>query len=399
MNLYNNEKELQNIIKKYIAGKATPEEILFVESYYDYLGKNGNILDSLESLELNALEEENFKAIQFKISRSEKEHKQIPFYRYAAAILAMLFICGSLYLSLNKNIKPNFLSKQKTIDVLPGGDKAILTLGNGSKVILDDQTDSNISEENGLKISKTKNGQLIYTIINKPQTVSVAYNTIETPKGGQYQIILPDGTKVWLNAASSLTYPEVFVGDIRKVKLKGEAYFEVTSVKQKGTNKKMAFIVTTSPAFGYEHGQDVEVLGTHFNINGYMDDRTIKTTLLEGSVKVSSSSSVKILKPGDQSILGIDNNFSLLHNVDTDDETAWKNGQFRFSNAALGNILSQLERWYDIKIDYTNVPKKRYNGMVPRKANLSQVLTMLELTGNIKFKIEEGRQLKVIDVK
>lgn len=392
MKASNNEKELQKIIERYVSGKATAEEILFVEEYYSYLSKNENILDSVGHAELDALEESNFKAIQSRISTSKKL-KVVPFFRYAAAAIILLLISGTLYFALNskKNSEATNLSKANTLDVLPGTDRAILTLSDGSKVVLDNETASNISNHEGLKISKTKNGQLIYTILNQGDLINkkaIAYNTIQTPKGGQYQIILPDGTKVWLNAASSLKYPEVFAGNERKVELTGEAYFEVAK------NKAMPFHVKNE-------SQDVEVLGTHFNINSYMDEKTIKTTLLEGSVKVSNNKSFKILKPGEQSVAGTseNSNIQLVRNVDTDDETAWKNGLFQFSNEGLKTILNQLERWYDIKIDYSSIPDKRYNGMVPRKAKLSEVLKMLELTGNIKFEIVEGRQLKVLQGK
>lgn len=392
MNAFNNEKELQKIIERYVSGKATAEEIIFVEEYYSYLSKNENILDSTGSIELSALEESNFKAIQSKISKSKKL-KIVPFFRYAAAAVLLILISGSLYFGLNRNniLTRSNLSKAKVLDILPGTDKAILTLSDGSKVVLDNETASNISNHDGLKISKTKDGQLIYTVFNQDDLLhkrAIAYNTIQTPKGGQYQIILPDGTKVWLNAASSLKYPEVFTGNERRVELTGEAYFEVAK------NKAMPFHVKNE-------SQDVEVLGTHFNINGYMDDKIIKTTLLEGSVKVSNNKSFKILKPGEQSVAGVSENstIQLVRNVDTDDETAWKNGLFQFSNEGLKTILNQLERWYDIKIDYSSVPDKRYNGMVPRKAKLSEVLKMLELTGNIKFEIVEGRQLKVLQEK
>ena len=252
---------------------------------------------------------------------------------------------------------------------------------------MDENTAANISSNNHIKIAKTGAGQIVYTILNNDDVKSnkVAFNTIQTPRGGQYQVVLPDGTKVWLNAASSLKYPEVFMGNTRTVELSGEAYFEVSK------NKAMPFHVKSK-------FQDVEVLGTHFNINSYMDEQTIKTTLLEGSVKVSNLKSLKILKPGQQSIAGISENslIKLASEVDTDDETAWKNGLFQFNNSDLKIILNQLERWYDIKIDYASIPAKRYNGMISRKVKLSEVLKMLEKTGNIKFEVTSVRKLKVL---
>lgn len=383
-----NQKNLNRIIKRYVDGEANDDEIRFVEAYYQNLEKEKDILDTLEKEELDGLVEENYQATLLNIQQSKNNKRLIPFYKYAAAaVLFIGFVSGYLYLSKDKVTTHNqLIVKGKELDVLPGVDQAILTLADGSKIVLDNAKNEKLVEKNGLTISKTEDGQLVYQVSNvTPKGTTVAYNTIETAKGNQYQILLPDGTKVWLNAASSLKYPEIFRGSERKVVLTGEAYFEVAK------NKNMPFKVETNH-------QNVEVLGTHFNINSYMDDQTIKTTLIEGSIKVSNANYTKTLQPGEQSII---NNFGLgniliSNNIDTDDEVAWKNGLFRFNNAGLKSILGQLERWYDVKIDYQSVPNKRYNGMVPRKAKLSEVLNMLELTGNISFKIEEGRNLKVL---
>ncbi|TKC05493.1 FecR family protein [Pedobacter polaris] len=386
---FKNKKDLESIIKNYVSGKATAEEIKFIEAYYQYLGKGSDILAEKTKEELDALATENYKTIQAKITQSKTKRKIIPLYRYAAAAVVLISLSIGAFYTITVNNKKTLVATKelaKKNDVLPGVDKAILTLADGSRIVLDNHTSGNISEKAGVTISKTGDGQLLYKINAKSdiKSAAIAYNTIETPKGGQYQVILPDGTKVWLNAASSLKYPEIFAGNERKVELTGEAYFEVAK------NKALPFRVMSK-------NQEIEVLGTHFNVNTYMDDKSIKTTLLEGSIKISNQKSVKILKPGEQAVI---QNYGLaainiLANVDTDDETAWKNGQFRFNNANLKTILNQLERWYDIKIDYSTVPEKRYNGMVPRKAKLSEVLSMLELTGNISFEILEGRKLKV----
>lgn len=396
MNPYQHKKDLDQLIKKYVAGNATPEETKFIEEYYQYLEKGENILDHSDEAEILRLEEENFQSIKARIAHSKTNKRIVPFYRYAAAAaIIMVLGFGILYLTKNKplNTKNLLAVNDKTLDVLPGVDKAILTLADGSKVVLDNHSNENIIEKGGLTISKTKDGQLIYKVSNGVQKGNaIAYNTIETAKGNQYQVLLPDGTKVWLNAASSLKYPEVFMGKERRVMLTGEAYFEVAK------DKTRPFFVKTISSAKDNKGQDVEVLGTHFNINSYMDDKTVKTTLLEGSVKVSNDNSSKILKPGEQSVI---NNYGLgsinILQVDTDDEIAWKNGLFRFSSQSLKSILNQIERWYDVKIDYSSIPDKRYNGMVPRKAKLSEVLKMLEVTGNINFEIEENKVLKVIE--
>lgn len=383
-----NQKDLNRMIKRYVDGTANAEEILFIEAYYKHLDKEANILDQLKAEELESLGEIGFQRVLANINQPTKNRKSIPFYKYiAAAVVFIAFISGFLYFSKDNVIEPNkLIVKGNKIDVLPGVDKAILILSDGSKIVLDDAKNENIVEKAGLVISKTTDGQLLYKVSSTlPKSATIAYNTISTSKGNQYQILLPDGTKVWLNAASSLKYPEVFTGNERKVILSGEAYFEVAK------NKDMPFIVQT-------RNQDVQVLGTHFNINSYSDEQSIKTTLLEGAIKVTNANFSKILKPGEQSLVENNGlgNINVIKNIDVDSEIAWKKGLFSFNNVALKTILIQLERWYDIKIDYQSIPDKRYNGMVPRKSNLSEVLNMLELTGNISFKIEEGRRLKVI---
>ncbi|SFA52394.1 FecR family protein [Pedobacter suwonensis] len=391
MNAFKPQKELQKIIQRYVSGTATADEIIFVEKYYQYLDKNADILDQLDAEEIAKMATDNFSAINAKINVDQKR-KTIRLYQYGAAAAILLIVFGLTFAFFHQTrplLKPEFVT-QKSLDVLPGKDKAVLTLADGSKVVLDEHTAANISEKDGLKISKTKEGQLVYAVLNQSNLKSgstIAYNTIQTPKGGQYQVILPDGTKVWLNAASSLRYPEVFSGNERSVELMGEAYFEVAK------NKAQPFHVKS-------HQQDVEVLGTHFNINSYLDNNTIKTTLLEGRVRISNGQSVKILKPGEQAIAEVSGNgVRLATDVDTDDETAWKNGLFQFNNADLKSILKQLERWYDVQIDYRSIPNKKYNGMVPRKAKLSEVLKMLEKTGNIRFEIGQGKKLTVLPEK
>jgi len=388
MNSFPNRKDLEKIVDRYLSGKANADEIAFIEEYYKFLGEKAEYLNAAE--EIKDFEESNFKAIQAKIV-SAKKPKITPLFKYisAAAVLAIVF-GGFYYFQIhNSTTLPGLSQNQKkNLDILPGTNKAILTLADGSEVVLDENTSSDISDQDGIRISKEKNGQLVYTILNNKLLNAdkiIAYNTISTPKGGQYQVILPDGTKVWLNAASSLKYPEVFSGKQRLVVLTGEAYFEVAK------NKLMPFRVQSQ-------NQNVEVLGTHFNINSYLDDNTVKTTLLEGSIKVSNLKYSKLLKPGEQAISGVGEQafIKVATDVDTGDETAWKNGLFQFNDSELKVILNQLERWYDIKIDYAHVPDKRYNGMVPRKSRLSEVLRMLEKTGSIKFELKEGRRLSVL---
>ena len=223
-----NQKNLNRIIKRYVDGKANEDEIRFVEAYYQHLEKNEGLLHTLEKEELEGLVEENYQTTLLNIRQSKNSKRVIPFYKYvAAAVLFIGFVSGYLYLSRDKVTTHNqLIVKGKELDVLPGVDQAILTLADGSKIVLDDAKNEKLVEKNGLTISKTEDGQLVYQVSNvTPKGTTVAYNTIETAKGNQYQIVLPDGTKVWLNAASSLKYPEIFRGGERKVVLTGGAYF------------------------------------------------------------------------------------------------------------------------------------------------------------------------------
>ena len=378
-------KDFNRIVKKYVAGNASAEEIEFIERYYHHLDKNPDVFVQVEQEELGQLADQNFKAIQLQIEKSN--HRPFPFYRLAAAAAVLLFIAIGYYFIPKRASKNQAeVALGKSIDVMPGVDQAVLTLANGTKVVLGSQNTEQMIQQTGLVVSKTKQGQLIYTAIGTgDDTKKIGYNTIQTAKGNQYQVILPDGTHAWLNAASSLKFPELFKGATRTVELTGEGYFEVSK------DSAHPFIVRTVVN---NVSQEIKVLGTHFNVNAYWDEAKIKTTLVEGSILINNQHIAKKLMPGQQSLL--DANSIDLIQIDTDDETAWKDGLFRFNNSNLTNIMSQLERWYDIQVDYTQLPNKRFNGMVPRKAKLSEVLKMLSLTGNIQFAIQPDKKLTVI---
>ncbi|WP_316818724.1 FecR family protein [Pedobacter nyackensis] len=269
-------------------------------------------------------------------------------------------------------------------DIKPGKNTATLTLADGRKIVLSDAANGELAKEGGVSIQKTKEGKVVYTVNGGANAgVAPGLNTITTAVGEQYQVILPDGTVVWLNAASSLKYPSTFTGNYRKVELTGEGYFEVAKVR------KTPFIVVSK-------GQEVEVLGTHFNINGYPDEKATKTTLLEGTVRVSYSNVSTLLKPGQQSILI--NGKTKVVQVQTEDVVAWKNGYFMFNNESLEDIMRKVARWYDVEVEYKNVSNRRitFFGTVSRHSNISQVLHMLAGTGEVKFEVE-GRRIIVIE--
>lgn len=304
--------------------------------------------------------------------------------RWAAAAVVLLALATSIYLYRAGGILLGKKQVNYASDALPGGNKAILVLANGKRISLNDVNNGDVVEEAGLSITKTSDGQLVYTVKNTSSNgkQEQAFNTIETPKGGMWQVKLPDGSAVWLNAASSLTYPLSFAkGKNRTVELKGEAYFEIAKDTQH------PFIVKTSR-------QDVQVLGTHFNINSYTDESAVKTTLLEGSVLVSPYQNVGeplVLKPGEQAVL---TTASLdVREVDTDEAIDWKNGYFMFNNEKQESIMRKIARWYNVKVTYADAEARNvtYYGSISRFENVSKVLRKFEQTGEVRFEINNDQ--------
>jgi ferric-dicitrate binding protein FerR (iron transport regulator) len=267
-------------------------------------------------------------------------------------------------------------------DVKPGKNQATLTLASGKKLILNDTLSGQLANEAGVTISKNSKGELIYSTQASGNTKqsSSRINTLATSKGEQYQVILPDGSHVWLNAASTLKYPVAFTGNERLVELTGEAYFEVAH------NKAMPFKVKTRQ-------QQVEVLGTHFNINAYTDEKITATTLLEGSVKVTTASRNQkmIIKPGEQSTVNGDT--MNVQEVDTDEAVAWKNGYFLFNDENLAGIMKKVSRWYNVEVEYKDTAMQSlvFSGTVSKYQNVSQVIKTLELTNAVHFKVLDNK--------
>lgn len=265
-------------------------------------------------------------------------------------------------------------------DVAPGGNKAVLTLADGSQIMLDSAQNGTLTQQDNVKVIKLDNGQLSYNTSDE-QSTQVLYNTVTTPRGGQYKIILSDATEVWLNAASSIRYPAAFVGKERRVEITGEAYFEVAK------NATLPFKVEVM-------GMEIEILGTHFNVNSYEDEQTTRTTLLEGSVKVTKQAATAMMKPGQQVQLTKAGEMKMINNADVEEAIAWKNGVFQFNNASLDVVLRQLTRWYDVEVEFLGKPSAlRFDGEVSRNSNLSQVLQILNYSG-VNFEIE-GKKLIV----
>lgn len=290
--------------------------------------------------------------------------------RVAAA--AVVILLASLWWAQQqpKTTKAPVIAQKEAI--LPGSNKATLTLADGSTVTLDSVGNQVISS----KISQ-KNGQLLYS----EGKADAGFNKLSTPRGGQFRVVLPDGTKVWLNSSSSLRYPTAFTGKERIVELEGQGYFEVAK------NAAQPFKVKT-------HEMEVQVLGTHFDIMAYADESTVNTTLLEGAVQVKEGTETRLLKPGQQAILK--SHAFTVQEADVKKVLAWKNGLFVFNNMALPAILREVARWYDVDIVYETTPSAElYGGGIARSLNLSNVLTLLEASGFNHFRIE-GRKVVVL---
>jgi len=312
---------------------------------------------------------------------------------WMAAAAVLLLTGGAVYLRFNKqqSVKqPVLATTQK--EIVPGHQGAVLTLANGQTIVLDSLNNGVVAQQGATTIT-LKNGVINYEGI-ATDNAAIANNTLTTPRGRQYQLTLPDGTKVWLNTESSITYPVTFTGNNRSVSITGEAYFEVAKDKSK------PFIVNVAGK------NSVEVLGTHFNVNAYSDEKDIKTTLLEGAVRVSAigpygyrEHPAIVLKPGEQSIhhtsLTIHNStLTINHSPHIETVLAWKNGLFVLQGANLEEVIRQLARWYDIDISYEGtVPEKAFDGTISRNSNLSEVLKVLE-RNQVHFRLD-GKKLVV----
>ena len=379
-------KAFSKIIKKYLKGKASDSEVSFLEKYYNHFEKESSFTWRLSVNDKENLERELFAGILQKTTKKKKifQLSKICWYKQAMAALILLFIgLGTYYNLIATNgsettvIATPVLAKK---DLRPGGNRAILTLSNGSTVVLDSTGNGFVTQQSNTQIVKTAKGQLSYTTLNQ-NSKELVYNSLSTPRGGQYQLVLPDGTKVWLNAASSIRFPVAFVGKERKVTITGEAYFEVAK------DKKKPFIVSSA-------NMDVEVLGTHFNVSAYAEESIVKTTLLEGSVKINNKKSEVYLVPGQQSQLNNSGQFSIKNNIDVDKEIAWTKGKFQFNSNTIQEIMLQLSRWYDVEVIYQGkVSSETFSAIIKRSSNISQVLKLMEASG-VKFDIE-GKKIYV----
>jgi len=360
--------DLQQLLRKYKAGSCNPEELALLENWYLQWQVAPEQLTEEDLIDLK-------KDIWQKVDEETKAAKPVklwPRIGIAAAVAAIILSTGVWFLKNNQSGPHTYAS-----DVAPGRSGATLTLANGQKINLANAANGELASQSGVIISKSAKGQLIYEIKEKANQVA-QLNTLSTANGQTYKVRLPDGSLVWLNATSSLTFSSNLNEEgKRKVKLVGEGYFEVAK------DKDHPFIVESS-------NQEVEVLGTHFNINAYGDENMIKTTLIEGTVKVITPKLQKMLLPGQEAVKsGAD---IQVHTVKAEQAAAWKDGRFVFDNKKIGDIMKMIERWYNVQVIYEGeMPEDLFLGSVSRFDHVSQILNVLESTGRIHFKVEDGK--------
>jgi ferric-dicitrate binding protein FerR (iron transport regulator)/uncharacterized protein YbgA (DUF1722 family) len=356
-----------------------------LQHIFDKNNSNHNEIPNSLEVNLNLVSHIESALDQYEIGKERKPLiVRISHYRFLFRIAAAsLIICAlgiSAYIALSPK-KLNAIAKLPPVKMknvgMPGDNKAILTLADGSTIFLDDAKNGQVAIQGGAQIAKLMNGQLVYKpLIDRPD--KVVFNTLTTPRGGQFKLSLPDGSEVWLNAVSSIRYSTAFIGNERKVEITGEAYFEIAH----DAAKPFKVIV---------NGTEVKVLGTHFNINAYNDEATVKTTLLEGSVSLSKAGTIITLKPGQQAQVGNSRDIKVIDNVDIDQEVAWKNGYFSFYKADLQTVMRQIGRWYDLEIQYEGkIPARQFGGKIDRNSKAAEVLKILE-ESKVHFRIEDGK--------
>lgn len=370
--------EAQELLKKYKEGNCTEAEIALLESWY--------LAEGIQDIDLSIDELKEAKSqVWATLPIHQREKKTVKLWpklaKIASAAVVLICLSFSLYFYLNKDNNPT-KTTQAVAAILPGGKKAILTLADGASIALNDVNNGKIIDQAGSSVYKTDDGQLAYNTNKESNKAEAQLNLLSVPNGGYYNLTLADGTKVWLNAASSLKYPTVFNGKERIVELTGEGYFEVAH----NTNKPFKVVA---------NNQMVQVLGTHFNINAYHDENSTATTLVQGSVKVSTQNgNVKTIIPGQQAqVIG---NLINIKTVNVDDAIAWIHNEFVFDNEDMGSIMRKISRWYDVEVQCpSDLSRMVFTGSVSRSKNIKQVLRIMELTESVHFNFQ-GRRITVM---
>ncbi|MFC0518573.1 FecR family protein [Mucilaginibacter angelicae] len=384
--------EFLALYEKYMSGQCTDAEKRLLDTYRDEMqladeGWNDDVVNEAD--------------VRARIWQRLNENRNVvPVSKYkiyksrwlqVAAVLLVALLAGLLFI-LNKrnqrtdNVTLTAIPHQKPI--VPGANKAYLTLANGLKIVLDDAKNGALANQSGIKVSKAGNGVLVYhftkSATNKTANALPEFNTITTPRGGQYQVVLGDGTRVWLNAASSIRFPQPFNGHERLIELTGEAYFEVAKDK-------------THPFIVQANGTKVQVYGTHFNVNAYPDNSNVTTTLLEGSVQMSNNSRAAMLVPGEQGVSTKTGSTISVSRADIQQTMAWKNGFFIFHDLNIVDVMKQVGRWYDVDIEYqdNDVKNNEFGGTISRYKSITELMDIMQLTRSVHYKIE-GRRVIIM---
>ena len=370
------ETYIAHLLLKQVSGELTPEEKLVLQEWRTLSVDNAQLYDELLQpaglqSRLREFEEATAQAalvqapaIITKAKRNKVFSLRQHWLRYAAAFLILLG-SAALLLTGRRNTESR-TAVVKPAEITAAGYKATLTLGDGTVISLDSSSGGTIAQQGNSSVVKMPDGTIRYDKKGGTND-AVIMNTMSTPKGGQYKLILPDGTKVWLNAASSVTYPAAFAAGTRNIRMTGEVYFEVAQEKGK------PFMVDINGEGA------VEVLGTAFNINAYKDNGTVKTTLINGKLRVGiTASDAVVLSPGQQAIQGTGPGNTVMNNVDLSQVLAWKNGIFDFNGASFGTLMREVERWYDVDVKYEGaIPDIRFKGKMDRAIKLSGVIRFL----------------------
>lgn len=371
-------ESVKQLIEKYQDGTATREERLIVDEWYNHITKTE--LKQAVDFDMSFAKHAIWSRLSLELEQPKANRSLYMYMAVAAAAIAFIVVGVYFFISPESGQKDKAATLAKKEDIAPGKVGATLTLANGKKIRLADAANGQLAKEAGVVITKSADGQLIYHIEGSDPEIAQV-NTLTTAKGETYQVHLPDGSLIYLNAASSLSYnTSLAENGKRVVELNGEGYFEIAK------NKSQPFIVKTNQG-------EVEVLGTHFNISSYADDESEKTTLLEGSVRLSASGNLRLLKPGQQASLK-DGKFSVSE-TDTDLAVAWKNNEFEFQRETVKSVMKKVERWYNVEVVYIGEqPSETISGGVSRFDNVSKVIQILESTGTAKFEIK-GRKIYV----
>lgn len=392
------QERLQYLFQRYINETCSEKELEELRLILKHPGREENLkklLDAawehLEEKDMRDVPPAKAEAIYKEIvSRQQYRKKTGTQFWFAAAAAILIFLSSGIglyhYYHRSQPVESHLTGvKPEPEEIIPGSNKAVLTLADGRKIILNDADKGQLAIQENVEISKVDDGQLVYSAhAGVKNGGSTQLNTITTPRGGQFRITLPDGSKVWLNAESSLKYPIAFTGRERRVEMSGEAYFEVAK------NLKQPFIVTAN-------GMEIKVLGTHFNVMAYDDEKKMITTLLEGSVNVGGGSEDVMLKPGQQSLYSRNGGSIKIRAGNPEEAVAWKNGYFMFKNENIQSIMRKIARWYDVEVEYRgDIKRKAFGGTISKFENVSEVLKTMELTGTIQFKIE-GRRIIVME--